>query len=96
MIFTWYKVFNRTEFLATGLVSRTYTLILTGIGQKSILVTKGELVSMLYEGIFLPCELNALNPFVKLGEIEGDLAYAVIVDSVTDDVYLGIEEPDED
>lgn len=94
MTFTWFKIFNLTEFEALNLVSKTYTQILEGIGQKDILVTKGECVSMLYEGIFLPLQLNDINPFIKEGEAEGDLAYAIYIDA-DDDVYLGIEEPDE-
>lgn len=94
MIFKWFKIFNLTAFEATDLVSRTYTQILEGIGQKDILVTKGELVSMLYEGIFLPLELNEINPFIKLAETdaETDLAYAIYIDA-NNDVFLGIKEP---
>lgn len=94
MIFTWFKVFNLDEFEALDLVSKTYTLILEGLGQKEILVTKGELVSILYEGIFLPVNLNDINPFIKNGDDEDELAYAVYIDS-NSDVYLGIEESDE-
>lgn len=94
MIFTWYKIFNRTEFLALNLVSKTYTLILEGIGEKDVLVTYGELISIKYEGYFLPLKLNDKNPFIKLGETETELAYAIYEDE-NNDVYLGIEEPDE-
>lgn len=95
MIFTWFKIFNLTEFNATGLVSRTYTVILEGLGQKEILVTKGELVSMTYEGFFLPIQLNSKNPFVKESDAEGEVAHAVYV-AGNNDVYLGIEEPDDE
>lgn len=94
MTFTWFKVFNLAEFEALGLVSKTYTLILEGIGQKDVLVTKGELTSILYEGIFLPINLNDINPFIKEGEADGELAHAVYIDA-SDNVYLGIEEDDE-
>lgn len=82
MQYTWFKIFNRTEFNALGLVSRTYTLNLAGIGEKDILVTKGLAVGMLYEGVFLSLELNDKNPF----EFDGHAAY---VDE-NEDVYLGI------
>lgn len=88
---TFYKIFNLDEFEALDLVSKTYTLILEGIGQKDILVTKGELVSILYEGIFLPINLNDINPFVKNGDTEDELAYAVFINE-DNDVFLGIEE----
>lgn len=93
MTFTWFLIFNKAEFEALDLVSKTYTVILDGIGQKDILVTKGELVSMLYDGIFLPIELNDINPFIKLGDDDDELAHAVYIDS-DDNVYLGIEEAD--
>lgn len=95
MIFTWYKIFNKTDFLALDLPSKTYTQILDGIGQVDILVTNGNLISMLYDGIFLPVELNDLNPSVIPAEPGLEtLAYASYIDD-NDDVYLGIEEPDE-
>ena len=90
MDFIWYKIFNYADFMATDLVSRTYTKILEGIGQKDVLVTRGELVSIKYEGYFLPINLNGKNPFIKLGETESEKAYAVYKDE-NDDVYLGIE-----
>lgn len=63
MIYDWYKIFNYTEFLATGLVSRSYQLYLNDIGLKDILVTKGNLVGMLVDDIFLCVGLNDMNPF---------------------------------
>ena len=95
MIFTWYKIFNKTEFEALDIPSRTYTQVLDGIGQVDILVTKGELVSMLYAGLFLPIKLNDINPFIMPAEPNlEELAYAVYIDA-NNDVYLGIEDPDE-
>lgn len=82
MQYTWFKIFNRTEFNALGLVSRTYTLNLDGVGEKDILVTKGLALGMLYEGVFLSLELNDKNPF----EFDD---HAIYVDE-NDDVYLGI------
>lgn len=86
-MFNWFKIFNTTEFDATGLVSRTYTLILDGVGQKDILVTKGIGYGLTYEGVFLSVGLNESNPF----EFEGFAAYK----STANDVYLGIAVPDE-
>lgn len=83
MTFNAYKLFNLAEFEATGLVSRTLDLFLDGIGQKQILITKGNAVSILYEGIFLSLGLGGLNPFVFEG-------HAVFVDP-NGDVWLGIE-----
>lgn len=88
MIFRWFKIFNTEEFDDTGLVSRTYTLNLEGVGQKDILVTKGEGYGITYEGVFLSLQMNGDNPFIFDG-------HAIYVDGA-DDVYLGIEVPDED
>lgn len=82
MIYDWYKIFNLTEFLALGLVSRTYTLNLEGIGQKDILATLGKTTAITYEDVILSVNLNSKNPF----EFGG---YAVYL-SESQDVYLGI------
>lgn len=87
-MYTWYFIFNYDDFIALGLVSRTYDLILDGIGAKSVLVTKGNLVGITYEGVFLPLNLNDKNPF----EMDG---HAIYVDE-NDNVWLGIEVADED
>lgn len=84
MTYTWYKIFNLTEFEAIGLVSKEYVLNLSGIGQKSILVFKGNEVSIQYMGVTLPIQLNTKNPF----EFDG---HAVYLNTTTQDVYLGIE-----
>jgi hypothetical protein len=39
MIFDWYKIFNLTDFLALGLISKTYTVTLDEIGDEDFLVT---------------------------------------------------------
>jgi hypothetical protein len=83
-MYNWYRIFNLTEFLATDLVSRTYTLILEELGEKQVLVTRSNLNSILYEGVFLPINLADANPFAMDG-------HAVFLDSATQDVYLGIE-----
>lgn len=84
MLFTWFKIFNLADFQETGLVSRTYTLNLEGVGERNILVTQGDLVSITYDDVMLSIELNGMNPFYFEG-------YAVWVDVETDDVFLGIE-----
>lgn len=83
MTYNWYKIFNLTEFEALDLPSRAYTSILEEIGERTILVTKGNKTSILYEGVFLPINNFDKNPF----EFDG---YAVYIDE-NDDVYLGIE-----
>lgn len=83
MIFDWYKIINQAEFIATGLVSRELELPLEDLGVKTILVTRGRLVSLVYEGIMLAAQLNDENPFVFEG-------HAVYLDA-NQDLWLGIE-----
>jgi hypothetical protein len=84
MSYTWYKLINVSEFSALGLVSRELTLELDGIGERTILITKGAQVGVLYEGIFLvPDLIDDANPF----EFEGHAAYI----DASDDLWLGIE-----
>lgn len=86
MNYLWFKIFNKTDFEATGLISRKYTYILEGIGQKDILVTKGIALGLTYEGVFLSLNLLEQNPF----EFEG---HAIYIDA-NNDVFLGIEVED--
>lgn len=81
-MYNWFKIFNKTEFEATGLVSRTYKLNLEGLGQKDILVTKGNGLGLTYNNIFLLIELNTLNPFTFEG-------HAIYIDE-SNDVFLGV------
>lgn len=85
-LFDAYKIFNLAEFEATGLVSRTVSAFLEGIGQRDILITKGNAVSILYEGVFLSLNLGNDNPF----EFDG---HAVFLDP-NGDVWLGIANED--
>ena len=82
-MFDWYKIFNLTEFTALDLVSKNYSLVLSEIGQAEILVTKGNYTSMLYEGVFLPINLNNNNPFIFDD-------FAIYLDVPSQDVYLGV------
>lgn len=82
MIYDWFKLFNRTDFLATGLVSRTLTLTLEGIGNREVLITKGDFLGVTYEGVFLAIGITDDSPF------EFDLM-ALYVDE-NEDVWLGL------
>jgi len=82
MIFMWYRIFNLTDFLATNLVSRTYSLELENVGIKDILVTNGNTISLTYEDVMLSLNLNEKNPFI----FEGHACYL----AENQDVYLGL------
>lgn len=81
-----YKIFNLDEFEATGLVSRTIEAVLSGIGLKEILITKGNLFSITYDDVFLALNVNNKN-FL---EFDG---HAIYIDALND-VYLGIAVPE--
>lgn len=85
-MYDWYKIFSLPEFLATGLVSRTYTLVLEDIGEKDILVTQGLYVGVTYDDVFIPLQFAGRNPHIRDGR-------AVFVDE-NQDVWLGFEVPE--
>ncbi len=58
-----YKIINIDEFEALDIPSRKITVVLGTLGLKDILVTKGNYISILYDGIFLSLNLNDKNPF---------------------------------
>ncbi len=82
MIYNWFYIINKNDFDDTGLVSQELTLELENVGQKTILVTKGIMLGITYEGIFLPLQLNDENPF----EFED---HAIQIDD-DDNIFLGI------
>lgn len=82
MIINWYNIINKADFEATGLVSRTVTLFLAGEGEKDILVTKGNYISIMYDDVFLPVNLNDLNPFA----FDSKLVYL----DEDDEIWLGV------
>jgi len=83
MIFDWYKIINKTEFEAADLVSKEVEVFLEGVGIRTILVTKANLISLLYDGVFLSLGLTEDNPFIFDG-------HAVYLDD-NDDIWLGIQ-----
>lgn len=83
MIYDWYKIANKSDLDSASLVSKEVDAILDGVGQKKILVTKGNLYSILVDGVFLSIGLNDQNPFAFEG-------YAAYMDA-NEDIWLGIE-----
>lgn len=84
MTYTWYNIFNKTVFEGLGLEFKEYTFNLEGIGQKTIIVSKGNYLSMTYEGIMLAINVNDQNPFLFDD-------HAIYLDE-NDDVWLGIKD----
>ena len=83
MIYNWYNLINYDDFVAMDLPSHAVEVYLEDIGLKTILITKGSYVSILYEGIFLSYNLNAENPFA----FEGHAIYK----DTNNDLWLGIQ-----
>lgn len=81
-MFNWFKIFNVLEFDATGLYSRSFTYNMPGVGQKTFLVTKGNVYGVTCDGVFLGVNMNDYNP----NEMDG---FAVYRDA-NNDVYWGI------
>lgn len=84
--YTWYNIFNLDDFEAEALSSKTYEVNLTDVGLKSILVTKGNYTSVLFDDIFLTINLNGYNPFTKDDR-------GVYIDE-NNDVWVGILDED--
>lgn len=86
MAFNWYRLFNHDEFLEQDVPSIEVDVVLQGLGQKSVLITRGVNTSILFEDTFLTIGLNDKNPF-RYGE------YAVLKDD-NEDVWLGVYDAD--
>lgn len=83
MIFDWYKVFNADEFVALGLTSREMIVLLESIGRSSILISRGNTLSMVFKDVYLPVGNAAATPYV-----DGGFASYVDLDK---NVWLGVE-----
>lgn len=89
MIFNWYNVFNKTDFLSLGLVSKEYTAVLEDVGEKTFLVTLANEICVSFEDVMIPIKFNENNPTVREGD---DAHYGVFIDD-SNDVWIGIEDP---
>lgn len=83
MTFTWYKLFNLSEF-PEELSFKIFNLDLEGIGSVAIEAYRGEQVCIYYDGVLLPAMFAGKNPFIGIGG-----KYAIAQD-VDDNIYLGI------
>ena len=87
-IYNWYNLFNMNDFDNMGIPSFSDEFFLTDVGAETIMITKGNLTSILFRDTFLPVNLNGKNPFV-VG------TYAVYYDE-NFDIWLGIEKPEDE
>ena len=82
-MYDWYEIFNLAEFNALGLESFLYTVYLEDKGLKEILVTKGNVVSVVVDNKFLPISFNNTNPW-------DDEGIAVYMDA-DENIWVGYE-----
>ena len=80
---TWYKIANRTDFEDSGLVSQSVNVTTNDRGSLSVVLTHGNYISLVFNGVLLPVEFDGKNPFAFGG-------YAVYVDE-TADIWLGFD-----
>ncbi len=81
--YDWYKIINKTEFEATGLISREVSVILEGVGTKSFLVTKANYLAITVDEVFLPLGVKPDSIF----EFEERAIYL----DANQDVWYGIK-----
>jgi hypothetical protein len=81
--YDWYKIFSLTDFLNEEITSREMIVLLESIGRTTVLISRGNLVSITYNGVFLPVNFLENNPYIDSG----------LASYVDDDnnVWLGIE-----
>ena len=86
MTWSWFKIINLDVFEDTELVSLGAQVNFQGLGLKNVLITKGNFVSVTYEGIFLSLGMSDKNPFV----FEGNGIYL----DENNDIWWGIVNED--
>lgn len=83
MIFDWYNIFSLDEFLETELTSRELVVLLETIGRTTLLISRGNVVSVTYQEVFLPINFLDVNPYIDSG-------LAVYIDG-ENNVWIGFE-----
>jgi hypothetical protein len=86
MEFDWYEIYNLDDFEALGLFLKTVEVFLEDVGLVEVLITKGNFVSITYNDILLPINMNDENPFVFED-------HAVLLDQ-DNNIWLGIKNAD--
>jgi len=83
MTFDWYKLFSLSDFLAEELTSRELIVLLETLGRTTVLISRGNLVSIMYKNVYLPVNYVDQNPYIDSG-----LASYLDADN---NVWLGVE-----
>lgn len=84
MTYDWYKIINKNEFEATGLISRELNIILQGIGAKKVLVTNGAFLSITIDDVMLSINVIGKDTFTFQNRAvhldpSGDVWYGVAI-----------------
>jgi len=82
-VWNWFNIFNYDEFIALDIPARDLVVVLQGIGTESILISRGNILSVTFRGVYLPINLLDINPKIEDG-------YGVFLDE-SNDVWIGIE-----
>ena len=82
-MWNWFKLFNFDEFIAADIPCRDFVAVLQGIGTETILISRGNILSITFRGVYLPVNLLDINPKISEG-------YGSFIDEAGD-VWLGIE-----
>lgn len=87
-LFNWYLIFNRHEFEEFKIPSKMYSVILNGIGEKDILATRGNLLSIVYNSTMVSLDTgeDPQRPF--LGPFFMD--NIGIYQNENSDIFLGV------
>jgi hypothetical protein len=64
MTYNWYEVISIDDLNAEGTESVELEFYTYELGIVTILVTKGNYTSILYDGVFLSLDMNGKNPFI--------------------------------
>ena len=86
MTYDWYNIINLVEFEALSLVSKEVEVIFEGVGLKTLLVVKGNYVSVVFDDTLLAVNMNAKNPF----EFDSKAVYL----DANNDIWVGIANED--
>lgn len=82
-MWNWFKLFNADAFMAEELTSRNLVAVLQDVGTENVLISRGNLLSITFRGVYMPISLLDINPSYAED-------YGVLKDS-NGDVWLGIE-----
>lgn len=64
MRYLYYEIISKDDFDALNVPSKAVDILITELGLQTVLVTKGNYYSFLYDDVFVTYNLNNRNPFL--------------------------------